>query len=661
MREGMGGGRPATPALLAVSVIAVAFGSAVGFFDGDPGLPLGTTLTDFDMPGTQPDPSGSVLSPILHSNNCILCHGSFDEAEPPLPADAEPYRNWAGSMMGQAARDPEFWAAMTVANQDAGFAGDLCLRCHSPAAWLAGRSLPTDGTALIQFTADFEGVTCHFCHRLVDPVYEAGVNPVEDDDIHTDLFATGDLPPADSHTGQYIVDPDDNRRGPFVLQDPDGGNFSYHAWLQSPFHREAALCGLCHDVSNPQYTKQMDGSYALNAVDTPHLTMDKYEMFPIERTYSEWLMSEFAGGGVQMYGRFGGNHPTGVMETCQDCHMPDQVSPGCRVPGFPDRSDMAAHFLNGGNTWVLSAIDDLYTDGDPGEPNGDPMDDVFLDAPTGLTPEIIAAAMTRVATMHADASDMVLTQSSNRLNVRIYNMTGHKLPTGYPEGRRMWLNLKFFDIGDTLIQEQGAYDFVTGVLVEADTKVYEIKLGIDNAVAGKTGLPEGESFHFVLNNEILKDNRIPPLGFSNAGFAAVQAAPVGYSYDDGHNWDDTVFVIPPGAVRVVVTLYYQTTTKEYADFLQAEAGTRGQIFWNQWNIHGRSAPAIMDSMEIVLDPLLPGDLDNDGDVDASDFFELIALWGPCPDPCPPVCKGDLDGNCQVDFVDFVALLANWTF
>ena len=29
--------------------------------------------------------------------------------------------------------------------------------------------------------------------------------------------------------------------------------------------------------------------------------------------------------------------------------------------------------------------------------------------------------------------------------VRITNLTGHKLPTGYPEGRRMWIDIKAVD------------------------------------------------------------------------------------------------------------------------------------------------------------------------------------------------------------------------
>lgn len=60
------------------------------------------------------------------------------------------------------ARDPFFYyAGMAIANQDAAFAGDFCIRCHSPAGWLEGRSVPTDGSALN--LNDRQGVQCDFC------------------------------------------------------------------------------------------------------------------------------------------------------------------------------------------------------------------------------------------------------------------------------------------------------------------------------------------------------------------------------------------------------------------------------------------------------------------------------------------------------------------
>lgn len=59
--------------------------------------------------------------------------------------------------------------------------------------------------------------------------------------------------------------------------------------------------------------------------------------------------------------------------------------------------------------------------------------------------------------------------------------------------------------------------------------------------------PEGPSFHFVLNNKIFFDNRIPPRGFTNAAFQEIQSPPVGYSYADGQYWDDTQYILPTAA------------------------------------------------------------------------------------------------------------------
>ena len=79
-----------------------------------------------------------------------------------------------------------------------------------------------------------------------------------------------------------------------------------------------------------------------------------------------------------------------------------------------------------------------------------------------------------------------------------------------------------------------------------------------------------------------------------------------------------------------------------------------------WQTYGKTALVDLDTVEIELEPPLPGDLDGDGLVGTTDFLLLLANWGPCPDPCPPVCLGDLDGDCGVRVSDFLLLLANWT-
>ena len=64
--------------------------------------------------------------------------------------------------------------------------------------------------------------------------------------------------------------------------------------------------------------------------------------------------------------------------------------------------------------------------------------------------------------------------------------------------------------------------------------------------------------------------------------------------------------------------------------------------------------AINTSPEV--DPI-PGDLDGDGHVGASDLLILLANWGPCPPKGD--CPADLNGDGSVGAADLLILLANW--
>ncbi|MEE2882609.1 MAG: hypothetical protein VYD70_02690 [Planctomycetota bacterium] len=213
-------------------VLLIPFATCASLFGQ--GLPIPTTLADWAQPGTQPN---TILEPIIAGSACNLCHSSFSNA---------PVDRWKTSIMAQAGRDPLFHACLAIAEQDAGASGDLCLRCHTPGAWLAGNSTPTDGSN-VSGVNDFDGVTCNLCHRMVDPQYVPGQSPTADVDILNALAEIPDPP----HTGQYVIDPIDRRRGPYNL----GSNFPWHPALQSPFHHSSELCRTCHDVSNPAYVR----------------------------------------------------------------------------------------------------------------------------------------------------------------------------------------------------------------------------------------------------------------------------------------------------------------------------------------------------------------------------------------------------------------------
>lgn len=522
-----------------------------------------TTLRDFRQPGTQPHGASNFLSAIV----CQACHSGFDPA-------TEPGSTFLGTMMANSLRDPIFHAALAIAEQDAASSGDLCLRCHTPPGWLSGRSVATDGSLLI--AEDFEGVSCQFCHRLVDPEYAAGTSPAVDEGI---LTALGPDVPAEFGNGMYVVDPIDRRRGPY------DDAFPPHGWLESPFHREAGLCGTCHDVSNPVFERVGGADYDLAPLDAAPASLDPGIVMPVERTYSEWLASDFVMG---VYAPdFAGNKPDGIVSSCVDCHMADAEAKGCGFESAPVREDLAVHDLTGGNTWVPNLIAQLF----PGEVSA-----THTAAATARAVAMLERAAVLGVTSIAEGDSFVA-------NVTVTNRTGHKLPTGYPEGRRMWVNVTAYDVVDQIIYESGAYETSTGVLTEdSDIALYEAKLGISTELAAMIGEPAGPSFHFVLNDSLYQDNRIPPQGFTNAAFDAFGAMPVdpdhpgpGPLYADGQYWDTRHYALPPTAFKVIATLYYQTISKEYVEFLRDEntSNAAGTDLYALWTANGRAAPVVM--------------------------------------------------------------------
>ena len=558
--------RRSVAALLILPVASMLAGAFAAPSSQGTQIQVPATLDDFFVPGSQPL---DLNIPIYESTNCAACHGFYD-------AEQAPYEQWASSMMGQAGRDPIFYATLAIANQDVDFGGEACLRCHAPGAWLDGRSTPTDGSALDPSLGDLDGVTCHFCHRMVDPIGDIS-NPAEDPSILASLTVPALEAP---HSGSFVIDPDDNRRGPFDL-DP---NFFYHEWRNSPFHQESLMCATCHDVSNPLLELQADGSWQLGQLGAAHPTGEKTDQFPVERTFSEWALSVYAQAPIDSGGRFGGDKPE--VSSCQDCHMPDVAGTGAN-PAFNPivRPDVPQHGFAGANSWVLRAIRSQYPDTE-----------------TGLSAQLVDEAIARNVAMLQSAGDLEAAVIGGQLRVRVTNMMGHKLPTGYGEGRRMWVEVKFLDAGGNVVETRGGYDLLTADLDSGSTTVYAIDHGLDAQMAAATGVPVGKSLHFLLNNVTEKDNRIPARGFTNASYEAVGAPVLGALYEDAQYWSETDFALPTGAVSAEVALFHQTSSKEYMEFLQTENVTdnRGQEAYQLWDMFGKSSPVEMATVALDL-------------------------------------------------------------
>lgn len=533
---------------------------------------------DFTPHGTQPGLGYNLLD----SDDCSGCHGAnTSEAGDPSLA-FRPHSTWAGSMMANAMRDPLFLAALDVANNDVPGVGDYCLRCHTSRAWYGGRVVkqgsgqPNNDVTLGASACllegsydandtfnDYSGLGCQFCHRNMPegPAQQSlpGNGAVWLDD--TDCNGMGE--PC--------------RRGPYNYT--GGQSQPPHAWKFSPFHSDSSMCGQCHDVTTPDTS-----SGPLKTLKLADGT-DTGVPFPIERTFSEWTRSSFS------------NPVSG--QTCQGCHMPVSTDPNataCR-PGGPNRSgNLPVHAFVGGNTWIPAVLKGEYSDtrSIPGSWQGIGRQASF-DQTVDWAREMLQSAAEMSTTISGYSAPTASAPGSIALQVEVVNKSGHKLPSGYGEGRRMWLNVQVHDTHGALVAESAAYDSASAVLtVDSQARVYEVLQGIFNHNGtGKCDVVDGggkSMFHFALNDCVAKDNRIPPLGFKPASAGdpnGYEVRPVGITYPETAagsgtlvNYDRVAYAfnLPAGAegpFTAKAQLYYQTASKDYIEFLRREAADNG--------------------------------------------------------------------------------------
>ena len=601
---------------------------------------------EIQQPGTQPGQVSNLESP----DKCDNCHGGYNQA-------VEPAFNWRGSMMANAGRDPIFWATMAIAEQDFEGSGDLCIRCHSSGGWNAGRSIPTDGSALT--AGDADGVECDTCHKMTNPDNSEHLGVMV-----SPFLANNEQTPAAGYYGSGMISlwGGAEKLGPYS----DAG--ARHQFMQSKFHRDVKFCGSCHDVSNPAVgdlahnngkQSTSDPVVASGVLGSPLAGKAAFNNFPyqygvVERTFSEYyagavsklLVSDYtslpgdlqAGAFKAGFESAAGNYADGTPRyySCQTCHMRAVTGYGANKAGIPLRTDLPLHDLTGGNYWMPDVILYQNTQG-------------TLRLGAGLTATQISALVAGKDRARQQL-DLAASLSVNGSTLKVTNLTGHKLISGYPEGRRMWLNIKWYSSTNTLLREDGKYDVVATVngspvksivnLNDPNTKVYEahygmtqewasqlLGLGYDpdlplsfDRVTGAVNYTLGqlaaqaagayhETFHFVLNNTVVKDNRIPPYGMAyedarQRNALPVPAAQFGNPAANGvyNYWDELALTPPAGATYAEIKLLYQPTSWEYVQFLY-QANTRSNAFLadeginllNAWLATGMAEPHVMAS------------------------------------------------------------------
>ena len=633
------------------------------------------------MPGSQPE---QVF--LEGPSRCLNCHSGYNTSVEPgynwmgsmMTQSSRDFLFWA--CMTVAGQD-SIWAVGTPN------AMDICERCHFPKGWLEGRSDPTN--ASLMTGADYDGVQCDFCHALFDPFYETTYNGTREGSdwlYYWDETNSSDTPsqpladityqadselallislfdgdpffldgmPASSNyienaAGQYFVSPDGEKRAPFADAVPR------HEMLYSRYHKSKYFCSTCHDVSNPVLanldfagTTPGDGTTVLPSEENP-----AFSYFHVERTFSEFMLSDYGlQGGAAGIGpfdpeSFNTSSPNNYITKCQDCHMRDMVGAGADMKDAvlrPDdsiehpNSGQPLHDLTGGNAWTSWVLASAIS----GSPNYDAVNDDLLNQGSevltldltqgeGIDPEALIAGSERAKQqllLAAAIEGLSYDTQTGELSFRIQNHSGHKLISGFPEGRRMFVNIKAYDELDNVIYEVNPYDFEAGTLkglsypytntlpipdplgiteIYTDSLVYEM-----HPSSSLTG--ENQTFHFALATDRYKDNRIPPKGFRINEAADRLSQPrwqgadeVGYFTTEEYagGYDEVNITIPTGADEVKVSLYYQTTSREYIEFLRDEINGSGALTLTGTGAGGDSAYLIQ------TDP----------------FFSQLRAWG----------------------------------
>jgi hypothetical protein len=177
------------------------------------------------------------------------------------------------------------------------------------------------------------------------------------------------------------------------------------------------------------------------------------------------------------------------------------------------------------------------------------------------------------------------------VRIRVDNLSGHKLPTGYPS-RRMWLHVRIVDHVGNVVFESGA---------DHDGRI----IGTEGEVLDRRGAPfphrqeitsptevqvweavPSDSLGNVAANLLdatgyIKDNRLLPVGFDAADPRAALAQPAEVVGDDDFGSSDEVVVqvaeAPPEG-RIEVRILYQTARPAELEVLAEHPGPAARRF-----------------------------------------------------------------------------------
>ncbi|WP_020537025.1 hypothetical protein [Lewinella cohaerens] len=499
------------------------------------------------------------------SGECVQCHG-FDTA---MIASLDPQGNdinlvddWRATMMANSAKDP-FWRAkvsheVLLHPQYMEAIETKCTTCHAPLGHFAAFHQGAESYTIDEMVNDsiaLDGVSCLACHQQSEENLGNG------------------------HSGELVFETERLAFGPFIspLSSPMLEASQYEP-VYSPHISDAGVCAGCHTLITE--TIDLEGNFTGGT-------------YVEQATYHEWLNSNYAVDNV----------------SCQSCHMPTlQKGQFYLAAGFETvpRDKFSLHELAGANVNMLKL-----------------MKDNAAELQISATPQDFDAVITatenmlRFRTMEVALTDLDRTADTAFVALRLTNMAGHKFPSGYPS-RRAFVSLVVRTAeGDTLFHS-GEYDAnyeLTGhdasyephyaTIRSADqVQIYEQVLGDVNNQKTTVLLRAASA---------LKDNRIPPKGFTQSHAVYDTTRISGEALFDtdfnvnelgeGSGSDVVYYHIPTlgylDELDITATVYYQSMPPKWMAEMFAESTPEIDLFVEMFNEAERT-PSLVGEDELTM-------------------------------------------------------------
>lgn len=429
------------------------------------------------------------------SGKCAGCHGIDPVGSANMTSEGihvSPTEDWRGSIMANSAKDP-LWRAkleheITVNPANAQELINKCTSCHAPAGRYTHVLMGEENYPIEELDTDSiarDGVNCGACHQQrMDNLGQ---------------FFSGEL---HYHT--------DTIWGPYVSEEMSFPIFeaamtSFVGYTPVGNHKvsKSEMCAACHSlVTN---TADLEGNLTGGT-------------FIEQATYHEWLNSAF-------------NTDTPQRKECQGCHMPRVDEPIVIASGYaflPGREPFNQHYFVGGNSFMLGVLRD----------NGEQL------GVTATTENFNVAIDRTIYQLQNQTAEVeiipgIIDGDTARYTLKLSNLAGHKLPSGYP-ARRAYVEFQLIDEDGNTVFHSGKPEIdnpyeVFGndlpyephhelIKSEDQVQIYEMIMGDVNG--NPTTVLERAA-------TMIKDNRLVPIGFSTL-----------------HNAYDTTMIVGNAAVDI---------------------------------------------------------------------------------------------------------------